>query len=120
MASTNFSTNGPMPSHIRANGNATARAPTRAGAEDKAAADPEGLMPASTETLKSGQRKPIGQEPSMELVYGGRSAEIGWRDDASPAEIKWIKRFRRDCLNDIVTGSTKPDWKLLVNRDEAS
>jgi hypothetical protein len=87
MASTNVSRNGPMPSHIRANGNATARAPRRAGAEGEAAVDPEGLMPASTETLKSGQRKPIGQEPSVELVHGGQSAEPAHDPMLTPEQV---------------------------------
>jgi hypothetical protein len=75
MASPNFSRNGPMSSHIRANGNATTRAPTRADAEDETAVDPEELTPASTETLISGQRKPIRPEPSMELIQGSSSFE---------------------------------------------
>jgi helix-turn-helix protein len=71
MASTNVSRNGPMPSHIRANGNATGHAPTRADVKDETAVDPEELMPASPETLKSGQRKPIRPEPFMELIQVG-------------------------------------------------
>jgi hypothetical protein len=43
-----------------------------------------------------------------------------WRDAAEPAEVKWIKRFRRDCLNAVDHESIKTDWKLLVNRDDAS
>jgi len=63
-----------MPSHIRANGNATGHAPTRADAKDETPFGTEELMPASTETLKSGQRKPIRPEPSMELIQGGEFA----------------------------------------------
>jgi|ERR1039458_3146154 hypothetical protein len=44
---------------------------------------------------------------------------LGWRDDAEPAEVKWIKRFRRDCLNQIAFESGKKDWQKLVNPDEA-
>jgi len=40
----------------------------------------------------------------------------GWRNAADPAEIKWVKRFRRDCLNDLKFESTKRDWVHLVNR----
>jgi hypothetical protein len=39
----------------------------------------------------------------------------GWRDDAEPAEVKWIKRFRRDCFNSITAESGKKDWQKLVN-----
>jgi hypothetical protein len=49
-----------------------------------------------------------------------KRGNAGWRDDAEPAEVKWIKRFRRDCLNAVDHESIKTDWKLLVNRDDAS
>jgi hypothetical protein len=39
----------------------------------------------------------------------------GWRDTAEPAEVKWIKRFRRDCFNNLGQEEAKNDWKKLVN-----
>jgi hypothetical protein len=39
----------------------------------------------------------------------------GWRNASAPAEVKWIKRFRRDCLNDVVCEERKGDWTRLVN-----
>ena len=39
---------------------------------------------------------------------------------AQAAEVKWIKRFRRDCLNDLEHEQRKRDWKNLVNADEVS
>ena len=39
----------------------------------------------------------------------------GWRSDAEPTEVKWIKRFRRDCLNDLTAEEAKRDWSRLVN-----
>jgi hypothetical protein len=39
----------------------------------------------------------------------------GWRDAAEPSEVKWIKRFRRDCLNDLGQEEAKNDWRKLVN-----
>jgi len=34
---------------------------------------------------------------------------------AVPSEIKWIKRFRRDCLNVLTHEQTKHDWIKLTN-----
>jgi hypothetical protein len=87
MASTNFSRNGPMPSRIRTNGNATAHVHHPADAEDETAVDPEELMPASTETLQSGQGKPIGQEPFMEVIQEGRSAGPAYDPLLTPEQV---------------------------------
>jgi hypothetical protein len=40
----------------------------------------------------------------------------GWRNAAELAEVKWIKRFRRDCFNNLDGESHKRDWLRLVNR----
>jgi hypothetical protein len=44
-----------------------------------------------------------------------KSDGMGWREAAVPTEIKWIKRFRRDCLNNVTAESLKSDWTRLVN-----
>jgi len=43
-----------------------------------------------------------------------------YRHPAQAAEIKWIKRFRRDCLNDLETEQRKRDWQKLVNPAEVT
>ena len=56
-------------------------------------------------------------------ICGGlvrKTAGVGWRPSVEPAEVKWIKRFRRDCLNDLEHEQSKRDWKNLVNPDEVS
>ena len=37
------------------------------------------------------------------------------RDASGPAEVKWIKRFRRDCLNNVAYEETRRTWVELVN-----
>ena len=37
------------------------------------------------------------------------------REAAGPAEVKWIKRFRRDCLNNVTFEKTRRTWQELVN-----
>jgi GIY-YIG catalytic domain len=49
-----------------------------------------------------------------------KRGNAGWRDAAEPCEVKWIKRFRRTVLNAVGQEVIKTDWKMLVNRDEAS
>jgi hypothetical protein len=45
-----------------------------------------------------------------------KASGVGWRDVAEPTEVKWIKRFRRDCLNDLGSEQGKSDWARLVNK----
>ena len=40
----------------------------------------------------------------------------GQRVSAEFEEVKWIKRFRRTCLNELSHEERKKDWKELVNR----
>jgi hypothetical protein len=44
-----------------------------------------------------------------------KSCGGSWREAAGPSEVKWIKRFRRDCLNNVTAESLKRDWTRLVN-----
>ncbi len=39
----------------------------------------------------------------------------GWREASEQIEVKWIKRFRRECLNDLSAEECKRDWINLVN-----
>lgn len=55
----------------------------------------------------------------LEICEGTVRGNLGatsWRDAAVPAEVKWIKRFRRDVLNDLTAEQSKRDWGALVNR----
>ena len=45
---------------------------------------------------------------------------LGYVLPAAVSEVKWIKRFRRDCLNDLDREQAKREWKALVNPDEVS
>jgi hypothetical protein len=47
-----------------------------------------------------------------------KAGGAGWRNTAALAEVKWIKRFRRDCFNNLHDESRKRDWVRLVNLDE--
>jgi hypothetical protein len=49
----------------------------------------------------------------------GTSDGLGSRDAAGPAEVKWIKRFRRDCLNNVAFEQTRRTWQELVNTRES-
>jgi hypothetical protein len=41
---------------------------------------------------------------------------LGYQKSAgAAAEVKWIKRFRRDCLNSLESERTKRDWTELTN-----
>jgi hypothetical protein len=51
----------------------------------------------------------------LEKCQGLVPGTQGIRAAGVPAEIKWIKRFRRDLLNDIARESGKRDWTELVN-----
>ena len=56
-------------------------------------------------------------------ICGGlvrKAGGVGWRPSVETAEVKWIKRFRRDCLNDLEHEQCKRDWKNLVNPAEVS
>lgn len=55
-------------------------------------------------------------ETCTELVK--KPSGSGWRHNSEPAEVKWIKRFRRDCLNHVAVESQKRDWMKLSNLDE--
>ena len=47
----------------------------------------------------------------LETCQGLVPGRQGIRAASVQAEIKWIKRFRRDVLNDIVRESGKRDWR---------
>jgi hypothetical protein len=41
-----------------------------------------------------------------------------WVISYTHVETKWIKRYRRDCLNNLKYETRKRDWKIWVNPDE--
>lgn len=49
-----------------------------------------------------------------------KGTSVASRHPVEVSEVKWIKRFRRDCLNDLEHEQCKRDWKNLVNPDEVS
>ena len=51
-------------------------------------------------------------------LWPSRSGGAGCHHPVEASEVKWIKRFRRDCLNDLAHEQSKRDWKNLVNPDE--
>jgi hypothetical protein len=88
MASTNLSGNGQMPSGDGpTNGGATARAVHPVDAEDEPLVEPSELMSPSTETLTSGNGKPIRQDYSVELIQRDKSAGPAYRRLLTPEEV---------------------------------
>jgi hypothetical protein len=53
-------------------------------------------------------------------LWRSRAGGAGYHHPVEASEVKWIKRFRRDCLNDLEHEQSKRDWKNLVNHDEVS
>lgn len=64
-------------------------------------------------SLLPGQPRLVCLEICDKLVKGAQGT--GWRNSAEPAEVKWIKRFQRDCFNDLGQEKPKSDWRKLVN-----